>query len=165
MKIEKFCQTISFYMESWFDETKKWWMNINSCCLYRILYLSLAIHPSHPSLLISLLVSILCPNRADLTLCWSPSTGKSISKSPKENVIYEFVLISPAGHCMSCLSWMVFEMRGSCANSSCFVGCCFQDMFDTARNIFALFQSSFFFMCFFSVHLVYRYYSMEVPAV
>ena len=38
--------------------------------------------------------------------------------------------------CLVRLSWIVFVMGGRCPHSCCFMGCCFQDLFNIARNIF-----------------------------
>ena len=53
----------------------------------------------------------------------------------KKNVPYEFVFLSPAVSRMPCSSWMVFEMGTKWPHSCCFVGCCFPDLFKTARSI------------------------------
>ena len=45
--------------------------------------------------------------------------------------------------CHVCLIWMVCKMGGKWLYSCCFVGCCFQNLFKTARNIFVLYQSNF----------------------
>ena len=38
--------------------------------------------------------------------------------------------------CLVCLTWIVFMMGGRWPYSLCFVGCCCQDLFNIARNIF-----------------------------
>ena len=59
--------------------------------------------------------------------------------------------------CLVCLTWMVLKMLSKWPYSSCFVGCCFWDFFNTARNILAQFPSSFSSIHFVSVHVVYMY--------
>ena len=50
---------------------------------------------------------------------------------------YEFFLTSPAVFRMSDrLTWVAFVRSGRWPHSCCFVGCCFQDLFNTARSIF-----------------------------
>ena len=56
---------------------------------------------------------------------------------------------------------MVFEMGGRWPYSCCFVGCCFQDLFNIAHNIFVQLPSSFFSIPLVSVHLVHPYSSMD----
>ena len=73
------------------------------------------------------------------------------------NIVYEFLLTSPAVFYMPCFTWMVLEVRGQCPFSCCFVGCCFQDLSDLARSILVHFPSSFFSVRFFSVHVVHPY--------
>ena len=41
-------------------------------------------------------------------------------------------LLQQCPSCLFCLTWLVYEMEDRC----CFVGCCFQDLFKTACNIF-----------------------------
>ena len=54
---------------------------------------------------------------------------------------------------------MVFEMGGRWPYNSCFVRCCLQDLFSTARSI--LVPSSFFSIRFVSVHVVHPYSSID----
>ena len=37
--------------------------------------------------------------------------------------------------CLVCLTWIVFMMSGRWPYSCCFVGCCLQDLFNTALSI------------------------------
>ena len=58
-----------------------------------------------------------------------------ICRSSWETVAFEFVLTSPIVTSMSCLSYsMVYEIGGKCSYNCFFVGCCFQDLFKTARE-------------------------------
>ena len=54
-----------------------------------------------------------------------------------------------------CLIWMVFEMGGRWAYSCCFVGCCLQDLFNTACSILMQLLSSFSTIRLVSVHVVH----------
>ena len=54
---------------------------------------------------------------------------------PKENVACEFVLASPAVFRMS-RSSNLDGLRDGWSDSCCFVGCCFQDLFNIAGSIF-----------------------------
>ena len=62
----------------------------------------------------------------------------------------------------SCSSyWVIFEMGCKWPYSCCFVGCCFQDLFNITRSILVQFPSSFFSMSFVSVHVVHRQSSTD----
>ena len=43
-----------------------------------------------------------------------------------------------------CLIWMVLETGSKWLNNCCFVGCCFQDLFNTTCSIFVQFLLNFF---------------------
>ena len=64
-------------------------------------------------------------------------------RNPLENVTYEFLFASPAIPCMSCWSWMFFEMGGRWPRSHWIVECCFQNLFKWACCILMKFPSSF----------------------
>ena len=55
-------------------------------------------------------------------------------------------------------------MGGKWPYSCCFVGCCFQELFSTARRILVKFTSSFSSLHFFSVHMVHPYISINTTA-
>ena len=57
--------------------------------------------------------------------------------------------------------WMVFKMGVWWCPYSCFVGCCLQDLFNTAHSILVYLSSSFFFICLVSVHVVHPYSSID----
>ena len=66
----------------------------------------------------------------------SITPGKSMWRNLQGNVAYEFVLSSLAvPPNFFRLTWMVYEMRGNWLNNSCFVGCCFTDLFKIACSI------------------------------
>ena len=51
-------------------------------------------------------------------------------------------------------TWVVLQIGGRRLYSCCFVECCFQDLFNIARNILVQFPSSFFSICFVSVQVL-----------
>ena len=56
-------------------------------------------------------------------------------KCALNNVAYTFVLTSPG---IVCLTWMALEMRGNWQYNCYFIGCCFPDLFQTARSILVI---------------------------
>ena len=62
--------------------------------------------------------------------------------------------------CQLCLTWIVYMMGGRWPYSCCLVGCCLQDLFNTARRILVQLPSSFFSICFVSIHVVHSYSSI-----
>ena len=81
-----------------------------------------------------------------VSMCWNPF-----------NVVYEFVVTSPAVPSKSCLTCKVCKMGCKWPYSDCFVEYCFQDLFKTARSIFKWFPFSFFSSRFVTVHDVQSY--------
>ena len=77
------------------------------------------------------------------------------------SLMNSFLLHQQCTACLACFSWMVFEMRGKWPNSCCFVGCYCQDLFKRISSIFVYFPSSFFSMCFVSVHVVHPYSNID----
>ena len=69
--------------------------------------------------------------------------------------------------CPACLvrrTFIVFVMRGKCPYSWSLVGCCRQDLFNTALNILVQFPSSLLSSRFVSVHVVHPYSSIDTTA-
>ena len=64
---------------------------------------------------------------------------------------------SPAVSCFVRLILIVLEMGGRWPYTCSFVGCCFRDLFNMIRSILVQLPSSFFPMCFVSVHVVHPY--------
>ena len=85
-------------------------------------------------------------------------------RGPLENIICDFVHVSPAVFCISCLSYLDgLEMGIKWLYSCCFLGCWFQDLFNTARSF--LFCSRIAFSIrFISVHVVHPYSSIDTTA-
>ena len=48
--------------------------------------------------------------------------------------------------------------------SCCFIGCCFQDLFNIAHSILVQFPSSFFSICFVDIHVVQSYSRIDTTA-
>ena len=63
--------------------------------------------------------------------------------------------------CLVRLIWLVLEIGGRWPYSCCFVGCLFQDFFNTARRILVQLPSSFFSGRLASVYVVPPYSSMD----
>ena len=139
------------------------WISLTLC-------LSLSLSPSFPIIPRSQYVfqTTSCV-RTELLLvscCWSANTDQSIWRSPWENIIYEFFLASPTVSLMSGSFYLDGFRDGSkwpC--SCCFVGCCFQDLFNKARNISMQFPSIFFSMRLVSLNVVHPYNSIDIPTV
>ena len=66
--------------------------------------------------------------------------------------------------CLAHLIWMVFEIGGRCPYRCCFVRCCLQDLFNTARYIRVQLPSSFLSICLVSVHVVHPCSSIDTTA-
>ena len=66
--------------------------------------------------------------------------------------------------CLIHLIWMVLEMGGRWPYSCCFMGCCFQDLFITARSILVQLPSSYFSTRLVSVHVMHPYCSRNITA-
>ena len=69
------------------------------------------------------------------------------------SLVISFLLLQQCPTCLVCLTWMVLEIGGRWLYN-CFMWCCFQDLFNTAHNILVQLSSSFFFICFVSIHTV-----------
>ena len=75
----------------------------------------LAIHPYHQLLLAGPIGCNLCLKKNDVNSCWLTNIDTSMWRSLKENVTYEFVLISPTASRMSCS----FILNGSPVSWRC----------------------------------------------
>ena len=62
--------------------------------------------------------------------CRYVSAGCPTHSRPQEYVAYDFVFTSPIR-----LNWIVFVMSGRRIYRYCFVGCCLEDLYNTARSI------------------------------
>ena len=65
--------------------------------------------------------------------CWSSCLCSSMWRGPQEYHAYKFVLTFPAVFCMSGSSNLDSFRDGY---SCCFVGCCLQDLFNTAFSLY-----------------------------
>ena len=66
--------------------------------------------------------------------------------------------------CLVRLTLIVFVIGGKWPYSCCFVGCCLQDLFNTARSILRYLLSSFFSIYLVTVHVVHPYSSIDMTA-
>ena len=78
--------------------------------------------------------------------------------------IISFLLPQQWPTCLVRLSWTVLEIGGRCPYNCCFMGCCFQDLFNTARSTLLQLPSSFFSIRFVSVHLVHPYNRIDTTS-
>ena len=99
-----------------------------------------------------------------ICLCWSINTGTSICRSLWKNVVYGFVLTSPAVPRMSCLSYLVCKMEGRWLYNDSFVRRCIKYLLKTASSILVEFQFSFFSKRFVRGQLVHPYITDTVTA-
>ena len=83
-------------------------------------------------------------------------------RGPQECLTYEFVTTCP--ECLVCLTWIVFVMSGKLPYSCCFVGCCFQDLFNIAHSVLVYLSLSLFSFRLVSVHVVHPYRSIDTTA-
>ena len=59
------------------------------------------------------------------------------------SLMSSFLLLQQCLTCLVYLIWIVLEIGGRQPYRCCFVGCCFQDLFNMARSILVQFPSSF----------------------
>ena len=71
------------------------------------------------------------------------------------------LLLQQCPACLNRLILIVFLMGGWCPYSCCFVGCCFQDLFNTARGVLVQLPSSFLSILLVSVHVVHPYSDID----
>ena len=106
-----------------------------SISLSSYLSISFVIHPYHTPLPEGLLGCILCPYRVELF------TGRSMLMHPcivvlKRTLLMRLsLLLQQWFACLFLLIWMVCKMENRWPYSSCFEGCCFQDLFKIVRSI------------------------------
>ena len=106
--------------------------------------------------------SRLHPERVEIS--WSANICMFVWRGAFEKVAYEFVLLQQRPACLVRLIWMVLEMGGRWPYSCCFVGCCFQDLFNIAFSILVQFPSSFFSLRLVSIHMVHPYSWIDTTA-
>ena len=110
----------------------------------------------HPSFSAVTRHYILCPQRVDVSYCWSVNSDASMFGAIMSCSL--FLQQSPA--CLVRLTLMVFEMGGKWSNCCCFVECCFGDFFKRSRSTLLSFHSSFSSWIFVSIHKVHPYSSI-----
>ena len=75
------------------------------------------------------------------------------------------ILLQQCPACLVRLIMIVFVIGGRWPYSCCFVGCCFQDLFNIACSILVRLPSSFLSICFVGIHVVHPYSSIDtIPA-
>ena len=72
------------------------------------------------------------------------------------SLMSSYLALQQCSACLFHLAWIVFVMGGRWPYSWCFVGCCLQDLFNIARNIFS--------SRFVSVQVVHPYSSIDTTA-
>ena len=72
------------------------------------------------------------------------------------------LLLQQCTACLVHLTWIVYVMGGWWPYSYCFIGCCFQDMFNIAYSILVKLLSSFFSIRLVSVHIMHSYSSIDM---
>ena len=96
--------------------------------------------------------------------------GRPTLARPCEEVHWRTSLMSSSLHlqqcpaCFDCLIWTVLEMAGRWPYTRCFVGCCFQVLFNMTRSILVHFSSSVFSIRFVSVPVVHPYCRIDTTA-
>ena len=80
----------------------------------------------------------------------------------KTSLVSSSLLLQQCPTCLVHLIWIVLEMEGRWLYSCCFVGCCFQDLFNIARSILVQFPSSFFSIYLISVYVVHPYNRIDM---
>ena len=102
----------------------------------------------HLSLLAGLPGYILHPHKAAV-LAGRPTFARPCEGvHGRRSLMSSSLLLQQCPACLIRLIWMVFEMGGRWPYICCFVGCCFQDLFNIARSILVQLLS-----CFFSIRL------------
>ena len=89
---------------------------------------------------------------------WSPCLARFCEGVHRSTLLMSSsLLLQQCPACPVPPTLIVFVMGGWWAYSFCFVGCCFEDLFNIARSIFGKLPSSFFSIRFVSVHVVHPY--------
>ena len=71
------------------------------------------------------------------------------------------LLLQQCPECLVRLTWIVFVIGSAWSYSSCFVGCCLQDLFNIARSLLVYLPLSFFSIHLVSVYAVHPYSSID----
>ena len=103
------------------------------------LTLSLATSPYHSSPLACLQGYTPYPHTAAVCmfeLVVLPLLGHKAGVYRSTSLMSSFLFLQRCPECLVRLTWIVFVMGGRWPYSWCLVGCCRQDLFNIARNIF-----------------------------
>ena len=106
-----------------------------------------------------LLNTILCPSRVLAGRLTLARQHEGILRKTSFMCLSLFIQQYPT--CLVCLNWIVLELGCKWPYSYCFVGCCFQDLFNITHTILVQFMSIFFSIRFFSVHVLHPYRSID----
>ena len=125
------------------------------------IWLSYTFYPYYPSLLAVLVDYVLC--------LYSAVLGKFLLVSQHRQVHWRTSPISSSLFLHQCLTllvlmWMDFEIGCKWLYRCCFIGCCFQDLFNIVCTILLQFLSRFFSICFVTVHIVHPYSRIDTIA-
>ena len=74
------------------------------------------------------------------------------------------LLLQQYPQCLVRLIWRVLEIGSRWLNSCCYVGCCFQDLFNVAHSTLVEQPSGFFSLCLVSVYVVHPYSKIDTTA-
>ena len=130
-----------------------------SFCRHEFPWLSCAIHLNYPSFPKGLLDYIWCPYRVvDKFLLVHQHLHVRVKGSIGECHLWVPLYFSSS--VPNVLFVLVLEMGGTWPYRCCFVGCCFQDLFNIACSVLVQFPSSIFSICLVSVHVVHPYSSI-----
>ena len=123
-------------------------------------------HLFNPSFLAGLLDNIQCPYRAVVNkfLLVVLHMRVCVKGSAEKRHLWVRPYFSNSPAWLVHLIWMGFEMGGRRPYGWCFVGCCFQYLFNIARSILVQLPSSFFAIRLVSVQVVHPLSSMDMTA-
>ena len=93
--------------------------------------------------------------------CCSWSSYICASVWRRASIMSSSLLLQQCPACLVRLIWMISKMGGRWPYSCCFVGCCYQDLFNVACSILVHLPSSFFSIRLVSVQVVHPYSSMD----
>ena len=110
----------------------------------------------HPLLAQSCCIQVLAGHPAFACLCEVVHRSMSLRSSS--------LLLQQCPACLVHLTLIVFMMGGWWPYSYCFVECCLQDLFNTARSILVKLPSSFFSIDLAIIHLVHPYNRIDMTA-
>ena len=125
---------IYIYISSSSSSRLVYWSDLSlSLFLSLSLSLSLAIRRYHQLFLAGFLECILCQYTVDV--CKSLLVGEHCCVYKRTSLMSSSFFLKQFRGWLLHLTWIACEMGGKWPYISCFVGCCFQDLFKTTQNI------------------------------